>query len=52
MPGESLKDYPPTFMVASQGDTGQSLPAAQLFIDLTKAGAIAELHLYEQGHHG
>jgi len=52
MPGESLKDYPPTFMVASQADTGQSLPAAQLFMDLTKAGAIAELHLYEQGHHG
>ena len=52
MPGESLKDYPPTFMVASQSDTGQSLPAAQLFMDLTKAGAVAELHLYEKGHHG
>ncbi len=50
--GESLKDYPPTFMVASQLDTGQSLPAAQFFIDLTKAGAVAELHLYEKGHHG
>jgi acetyl esterase/lipase len=50
--GESLKDYPPTFLVASQGDTGQSLPAAQMFMDLTKAGAVAELHLYEKGHHG
>lgn len=50
--GESLKDYPPTFMVASQADTAQSLPAAQFFIDLTKAGAVAELHLYEKGHHG
>jgi len=50
--GEDLKNYPPTFMVASQGDTGQSLPAAQFFIDLTKAGAVAELHLYERGHHG
>ncbi len=50
--GENLKEYPPTFMVASQGDTGQSLPAAQFFIDLTKAGAVAELHLYERGHHG
>ena len=52
MPGESLKDYPPTFMVASQLDKGQSLPAAQFFIDLTNAGAVAELHLYEKGHHG
>lgn len=52
VPGESLKDYPPTFMVASQSDTGQSLPAAQLFMDLTKFGAVAELHLYEKGHHG
>ncbi len=51
-PGESLKDYPPTFMVASQADTAQSLPAAQFFMDLTKAGAVAELHLYEKGHHG
>lgn len=51
-PGESLRDYPPTFLVASQADTGQSLPAAQFFIDLTKAGAVAELHLYERGHHG
>jgi endo-1,4-beta-xylanase len=50
--GENLKEYPPTFMVASQGDTGQSLPAAQFFIDLTHAGAVAELHLYERGHHG
>jgi endo-1,4-beta-xylanase len=50
--GESLKDYPPTFMVASQADTGQSLPAAQFFMDLTRAGATAELHLYEKGHHG
>jgi acetyl esterase/lipase len=52
VPGENLKDYPPTFLVASQADTGQSLPAAQFFIDLTRAGAVAELHLYEKGHHG
>jgi acetyl esterase/lipase len=50
--GESLKDYPPTFLVASQADTAQSLPAAQMFLDLTKAGAVAELHLYQKGHHG
>ncbi len=52
MPGENLKEYPPTFMVAAQADTGQSLPAAQFFMDLTKAGAVAELHLYQKGHHG
>jgi acetyl esterase/lipase len=52
VPGENLKDYPPTFMVASQADMGQSLPAAQFFMDLTRAGAVAELHLYEKGHHG
>ncbi len=50
--GENLKEYPPTFLVASQSDTAQSLPAAQFFIDLTKAGAVAEIHLYEKGHHG
>jgi len=50
--GENLKEYPPTFLVASQADKAQSLPAAQFFIDLTKAGAVAEIHLYEQGHHG
>ncbi len=52
IPNEPLKDYPPTFLVASQSDTAQSLPAAQMFMDLTKAGATAELHLYEKGHHG
>jgi acetyl esterase/lipase len=50
--GENLKDYPPTFLVASQADRGQSLPAAQFFMDLTRAGALAEIHLYEGGHHG
>ena len=26
--------------------------SAQLFADLTKAGAIAEIHVYQQGRHG
>jgi acetyl esterase/lipase len=51
-PGESLKDFPPTFLCAAQFDKGASLGSAQLFMDLTKAGAIAELHLYQQGRHG
>ncbi|HVY95116.1 MAG TPA: alpha/beta hydrolase [Bryobacteraceae bacterium] len=52
VPGENLKDYPPTFIVASQADMGQSMPAAQFFMELTRAGDVAELHLYEKGHHG
>src|SRR6185503_9728289 len=33
-------------------DQGPSLANAQLFTDLTKAGAIAELHVYQRGRHG
>ncbi len=52
MPGESLKDYPPTFLLASSGDSGASNGSAQLFMDLNKAGATVELHLYQKGRHG
>ncbi len=51
-PGESLADYPPTFLLSAAGDQGPSLANAQLFMDLTKAGAIAELHVYQRGRHG
>jgi formylglycine-generating enzyme required for sulfatase activity len=51
-PGESLKDYPPTFLLSAAGDQGPSLANAQLFMDLTKAGAVAELHVYQRGRHG
>jgi acetyl esterase/lipase len=51
-PGESLKDFPPTFLLAAEFDKGASLGSAQLFMDLTKAGAIAEIHIYQQGRHG
>jgi formylglycine-generating enzyme required for sulfatase activity len=51
-PGESLKDYPPTFLLSAAGDQGPSLANAQLFTDLTKAGASVELHLYQRGRHG
>ena len=51
-PGESLKDFPPTFLVSAAGDQGPSLGNAQLFMDLTRAGAVAEIHVYQKGRHG
>lgn len=51
-PEESLKDYPPTFLLSAAGDQAPSLANAQLFMDLTKAGAVAELHVYQRGRHG
>ena len=51
-PGESLSNYPPTFLLSAAADQGPSLANAQLFADLTKAGAIAELHVYQRGRHG
>jgi acetyl esterase/lipase len=51
-PGESLKDFPPTFLVSAAGDQGPSIGNAQLFMELTKAGAVAEIHVYQKGRHG
>ena len=51
-PGESLKSFPPTFLVSAAGDQGPSLGNAQLFMDLTRAGATAEIHVYQKGRHG
>jgi len=39
-------------MCAAQWDRGNSVGSAQLFQDLTRAGAVAELHLYQKGRHG
>ncbi len=50
--GESLKTFPPTFLVSAAADQGPSLGNAQLFIDLTRAGAVAEIHIYQKGRHG
>jgi formylglycine-generating enzyme required for sulfatase activity/predicted esterase len=50
--GEQLRDYPPTFLLSAAADQGPSLANAQLFMDLTKAGAVAELHVYSRGRHG
>ncbi|HEY3837748.1 MAG TPA: alpha/beta hydrolase [Bryobacteraceae bacterium] len=51
-PGESLKNFPPTFLVCAAGDAGNANGSAQLFIDLNRAGATAEVHIYQKGHHG
>lgn len=50
--GEVLKDFPPVFLCAAQFDRGPSLASAQFFMDLTKADAVAELHLLQKGRHG
>ncbi len=51
-PNEQLKDFPPVFLCAAQADRGTSLGSAQLFTELTRAGAVAELHLFQKGRHG
>jgi acetyl esterase/lipase len=51
LPGENLKDFPPTFLLSAAFD-GPANPSAQLFMDMNKAGAIAELHIYQRGRHG
>jgi len=51
-PGESLKDFPPAFILCAAGDTGNAIGSAQLFMDLTRVGATAEIHVYQKGHHG
>ena len=51
-PGEQLKDFPPTFLVAAAADRGAANGSAQLFLDMNKAGAVVELHLYQKGRHG
>lgn len=51
-PGESLKDFPPTFLLSAAGDQQPSLANAQLFGELTRAGAVAEIHVYQKGRHG
>jgi acetyl esterase/lipase len=51
-PGESLKNFPPTFLISAAADTGPALGNAQLFMDLIRAGATAEIHVYQKGRHG
>ncbi len=51
-PKEDLKTFPPTFLLAAAADRGAANGSAQLFLDMNKAGAVAELHLYQRGRHG
>lgn len=51
-PTEQLKDFPPTFLLSAAWDRGAANGSAQLFMDLNKAGAVVELHIYQKGRHG
>jgi len=51
-PPEKLKEFPPTFLLSAAADVGAANGTAQLFLDLNKAGAVAELHIYQKGRHG
>lgn len=51
-PGESLKSFPPTFLVSAGADAGPSLGNAQLLSDLIRARVPAEMHVYQKGRHG
>jgi len=46
------KNSPPFFMVIAHDDKDRSIEVAQMYILLKKAGASAELHIYERGGHG
>jgi endo-1,4-beta-xylanase len=51
-PRETLKNFPPTFLLSAQLDTGNAVGSAQLFAELTRAGVTAEIHVYQKGRHG
>jgi acetyl esterase/lipase len=51
-PEEPLADFPPTFLVSAAADRGPSIGNAELFLGLVRAGATAELHIYQKGRHG
>ncbi len=51
-PGENLKAFPPTFLLSAAADIGAANGTAQLFLDMNKAGAVAELHIFQRGRHG
>jgi endo-1,4-beta-xylanase len=51
-PGENLKDFPPVFLLSAAWDRGAANGSVQLFLDMNKAGTVAELHVYQKGRHG
>lgn len=50
--GENLKQFPPTFLLAAAHDTGAANGSAQLFLDMNRAGGVAEIHIFQRGRHG
>jgi acetyl esterase/lipase len=48
---ESLKEFPPTFLIAAAADLAAA-GSVQFFTDLRKANVSAELHIYQDGRHG
>jgi acetyl esterase/lipase len=50
--GEQLKSFPPTFLLAAAADKGAANGSAQLWLDMNRAGATAEIHIYQKGRHG
>ncbi|HEU0119575.1 MAG TPA: alpha/beta hydrolase [Bryobacteraceae bacterium] len=51
-PVEKLKEFPPTFLLSAAWDRGAANGTTQLFLDMNRAGAVAELHIYQKGRHG
>ncbi|MFN0103453.1 MAG: alpha/beta hydrolase [Bryobacteraceae bacterium] len=49
---EKLKEFPPTFLLSAAADTGAANGTAQLFLDINRAGGVAEIHIYQKGRHG
>ncbi|HYP13551.1 MAG TPA: alpha/beta hydrolase [Bryobacteraceae bacterium] len=49
---EQFKNYPPSFLLSAAADRGPANALAQLFIELNRAGAVSELHIYQKGRHG
>jgi dienelactone hydrolase len=49
---ENLKEFPPVFLLSAAADAGAANGTAQLFLDINRAGGVAELHIYQRGRHG
>ncbi len=49
---EQLKSFPPTFLMCAAGDTQNAIGSANMFAEMLKAGVVAEIHVYQKGHHG
>jgi acetyl esterase/lipase len=50
--GEDMKTFPPTFLITAAWDRGPANQMTQLFLELNRANAVTELHVYQKGRHG